>query len=93
MQRDPGKIIFHLAAHAYLDGSYEYPADIFEVNVMGTVGLLEAVRRSGRIIPVVVVSFVKAFPNVRYPHNTSSTYCHGRMKLGLRWKQFAAVGA
>ena len=26
-------IIFHLAAHAYLDGSYEYPADIFEINV------------------------------------------------------------
>ncbi len=54
-------IIFHLAAHAYLDGSYEYPADIFEVNVMGTVGLLEAVRRSGRIIPVVVITSDKVY--------------------------------
>jgi CDP-glucose 4,6-dehydratase len=54
-------IIFHLAAHAYLDGSYEYPADIFEINVMGTVGLLEEVRRSGRRIPVVVITSDKCY--------------------------------
>lgn len=55
------ELIVHLAAHAYLDGSYEYPADIFEINVMGTVGLLEAVRRSGRRIPVVVVTSDKCY--------------------------------
>lgn len=54
-------MIFHLAAHAYLDGSYEYPEDIFEINVMGTVGLLGAVRRSGRCIPVVVVTSDKCY--------------------------------
>lgn len=54
-------LIVHLAAHAYLDGSYEYPADIFEINVMGTVGLLEAVRRSGRRVPVVVVTSDKCY--------------------------------
>lgn len=54
-------LIVHLAAHAYLDGSYEYPADIFEINVMGTVGLLEAVHRSGRRIPTVVVTSDKCY--------------------------------
>lgn len=55
------ELIVHLAAHAYLDGSYEYPADIFEINVMGTVGLLEAVRRSGRRVPTVVVTSDKCY--------------------------------
>lgn len=54
-------LIVHLAAHAYLDGSYEDPADIFEINVMGTVGLLEAVRQSGRRIPTVVVTSDKCY--------------------------------
>lgn len=54
-------LIVHLAAHAYLDGSYDYPMDIFEINVMGTVGLLEAVRTGGRRIPTVVVTSDKCY--------------------------------
>lgn len=54
-------IIFHLAAHSYIDGSYEYPADIFEINVMGTVRLLEAIRLSGKRISVVVVTSDKCY--------------------------------
>lgn len=54
-------IIFHLAAHSYIDGSYEYPADIFEINVMGTVRLLEAIRLSGKRIPAVVVTSDKCY--------------------------------
>ena len=54
-------LVFHLAAHAYLNGSYEIPADIFEINVMGTVGLLETIRNSGRRIPVVVVTSDKCY--------------------------------
>lgn len=54
-------MIFHLAAHSYIDGSYEYPADIFEINVMGTVRLLEAIRLSGKRIPAVVVTSDKCY--------------------------------
>lgn len=54
-------LVFHLAAHAYLNGSYEYPADIFEINVMGTVGLLEAIRVNGCRIPIVVVTSDKCY--------------------------------
>lgn len=54
-------LVFHLAAHAYLNGSYEYPADIFEINVMGTVGLLEAIRSTKRKIPTVVITSDKCY--------------------------------
>lgn len=55
------ELIFHLAAHAYLDGSYDDPAEIFEINLMGTVRLLEAVRLCGQRIPVVVVTSDKCY--------------------------------
>lgn len=54
-------VVVHLAAHAYLDGSYDYPADIFEINVMGTVGLLEEIRATGQNISVVVVTSDKCY--------------------------------
>ncbi|MFD2879700.1 CDP-glucose 4,6-dehydratase [Paenibacillus rhizoplanae] len=37
------EVIFHLAAQPLVRTSYQFPADTFEVNVMGTVNLLEAV--------------------------------------------------
>ncbi|MEK3716563.1 MULTISPECIES: CDP-glucose 4,6-dehydratase [unclassified Paenibacillus] len=37
------EIVFHLAAQPLVRASYQIPADTFEVNVMGTVNLLEAV--------------------------------------------------
>jgi len=40
--------IFHLAAQPLVRLSYEKPVDTFEVNVMGTVNVLEAARRIGR---------------------------------------------
>lgn len=61
LERFQPDIIFHLAAHSYIDGSYEYPADIFEINVMGTVRLLEAIRLSGKRIPAVVVTSDKCY--------------------------------
>jgi len=38
--------IFHLAAQSFVPASWISPADTLETNVMGTVNLLEAVRRS-----------------------------------------------
>lgn len=37
------EVVFHLAAQPLVRTSYQFPADTFEVNVMGTVNLLEAV--------------------------------------------------
>ncbi len=46
--------IFHLAAQSYVMSSYEHPRDTIETNVIGTLNLFEAIRKSD-IDPVVHV--------------------------------------
>jgi len=50
-------VIFHLAAQPLVRLSYEIPAETFDVNVMGTVNVLEALRHlPGRCAAVMVTS-------------------------------------
>lgn len=56
-------IVFHLAAQSLVRESYISPAETFEVNIMGTVGLLESVRAAGRPCCVVVVTSDKCYDN------------------------------
>ena len=56
-------VVFHLAAQSLVRESYQNPRDTFEVNVLGTVGVLEAVRAMGRPCVVVVVSSDKCYEN------------------------------
>ena len=44
--------IFHLAAQSYVPASFDYPAKTIEVNVIGTVNLLEAIVKA-RIDPII----------------------------------------
>jgi CDP-paratose 2-epimerase len=53
--------VFHLAAQVAVTTSLADPLDDFTVNLKGTVGLLEAVRRQGRDIPVVFASTNKVY--------------------------------
>lgn len=46
--------IFHLAAQSYVMASFESPADTLETNIIGTLNLLEAVRKS-KIDPIIHV--------------------------------------
>jgi CDP-glucose 4,6-dehydratase len=55
--------IFHLAAQPLVRQSYAEPAETFATNLMGTINLLEAVRRSGRNCVVVVVTTDKCYEN------------------------------
>lgn len=61
--------VFHLAAQPLVRLSYREPAETFETNVMGTVNVLEAVRRfaAGRRVPksvsVVCVTTDKVYEN------------------------------
>ncbi len=55
--------IFHLAAKALVQESYLQPRETFEVNIMGAVGVLDAVRSIGRPCAVVVVSSDKCYEN------------------------------
>ncbi len=57
-------VVFHLAAQSLVRESYQNPRHTFEVNVLGTVGVLEAVRAAGRPCAVVVVSSDKCYENV-----------------------------
>src|SRR6266516_5910274 len=41
-------ILFHLAAQPLVTASYRVPRDTYEINVMGTVNVLEATRELGR---------------------------------------------
>ena len=56
-------VIFHLAARALVQESYLTPRETFDVNIMGTVGVLDAVRSVGRPCAVVVVSSDKCYEN------------------------------
>jgi CDP-glucose 4,6-dehydratase len=64
-QADPD-VIFHLAAWALVRESYVQPREVFEVNVLGTINLLEAVRQRGRPCVVVVVTSDKCYENREY---------------------------
>jgi CDP-paratose 2-epimerase len=53
--------VFHLAAQTAVTTSLARPVDDFEVNARGTVNLLEAVRATGRAVPVVFAGTNKVY--------------------------------
>jgi CDP-glucose 4,6-dehydratase len=53
--------IFHLAAQPIVATAFTNPFETFHTNVMGTVNILEAARRSAKISGVVVASSDKAY--------------------------------
>ena len=55
--------VFHLAAQPLVLTSYAEPVATFDVNVMGTVNLLEAVRRVGGACSVVCITTDKCYEN------------------------------
>jgi len=55
------EILFHLAAQALVLESYASPRETFATNVMGTINLLEAVRRAPSVKAVVVASSDKCY--------------------------------
>lgn len=57
------EIILHLAAQPIVRESYRAPRETFDVNVMGTLTLLEAVRSQGRPCAVIVVTSDKCYHN------------------------------
>jgi CDP-glucose 4,6-dehydratase len=56
-------IVLHLAAQALVRRSYAEPVMTFETNVMGTLHVLEAVRRTPLVRAVVVVTSDKSYDN------------------------------
>lgn len=56
-------IVFHLAAQSLVKRSYLEPKLTYETNVIGTVNLLEAVKKSGRRMAVINVTSDKCYEN------------------------------
>ncbi|MBE7466498.1 MAG: CDP-glucose 4,6-dehydratase [Planctomycetes bacterium] len=57
-------LILHLAAQPIVAASYQEPKETFEINVMGTVNVLESVRLSGVRCSIVVVTSDKCYENL-----------------------------
>lgn len=55
--------IFHLAAQPLVRRSYQVPSETFEVNVIGTTNLLEAVRQLEKKCTVVLITTDKVYVN------------------------------
>lgn len=57
------EVILHLAAQPLVRESYRAPADTYATNVMGTLNLLEAVRRCDSVRAMLVVTSDKCYEN------------------------------
>lgn len=63
MQQHQPEIVIHMAAQSLVRESYSHPIETYNTNVMGTVHLLEAVRRVGGVRVVVNVTSDKCYEN------------------------------
>lgn len=57
------QIIFHLAAQSLVRASYQNPVETYATNVLGTVHVLEAVRRFGGVRVVLSITSDKCYEN------------------------------
>src|SRR5262249_43730434 len=60
------QVVFHLAAQALVRRSYATPVETFATNVVGTVALLDAIRRCPHTEAVVVVTSDKVYENMNW---------------------------
>jgi CDP-glucose 4,6-dehydratase len=63
LSRAKPEIVLHLAAQSLVRLSYDEPVSTYATNIMGTVNLLEAVRRSPGVRAVVCVTSDKCYEN------------------------------
>ncbi len=57
------EIVFHLAAQPIVRESYADPRDTYEINTMGTVNVLEAIRKTPSVKSAVIVTTDKVYRN------------------------------
>lgn len=57
------EIVFHLAAQPLVRLSYDIPVETYEVNVMGTIHVMEAIRTTGSVKVGVMITTDKCYDN------------------------------
>ena len=61
------EVVLHLAAQPLVGQAYAAPVDTFAVNVMGTVNVMQAMRRCPTIAAAVIVTTDKVYLNREWP--------------------------
>ena len=56
-------IVFHLAAQPLVRYSYSNPVETFEINIMGSINIFEAVKNTGSVKAIVNITSDKAYEN------------------------------
>jgi CDP-glucose 4,6-dehydratase len=64
IDRHRPQIVFHLAAQPIVRRAFDDPRTTFEINVMGTVNVLEAARRCPSVEAVLIATSDKSYRNV-----------------------------
>lgn len=62
------EIVFHLAAQSLVRESYKNPVETYETNIMGTVNILEAIRKTNSVKSCIIVSSDKCYENKNNNH-------------------------
>lgn len=62
-KKEQPEIVFHLAAQALVLESYKNPVETFEVNIQGTVNVLEAIRQTQSVKAAVMITTDKCYEN------------------------------
>lgn len=57
------EIVFHLAAQPLVVQSYENPYETYEINVMGTLSVLEAIRATDSVLAAIFITTDKCYEN------------------------------
>ena len=57
------EVVFHLAAQPLVRLSYDIPAETYEVNVMGTINVMEAIRCTPSVKAAVMITTDKCYEN------------------------------
>lgn len=73
-EKEKPEIIFHFAAQPIVETAYKNPKETIDINVMGTVNVLEASRRLPELESIIVCSSDKAYgksKNLPYTENSA----------------------
>jgi CDP-glucose 4,6-dehydratase len=60
------EVVFHLAAQALVGRSHEDPPETFATNLLGTVHVLEAIRRTPSVRAAVIITSDKCYRNLEW---------------------------
>lgn len=66
------EIVFHLAAQSIVRKSYDTPLETFETNLMGTINVLEVLRKN-RVKSAVIITSDKCYKNVEQTKGYAET--------------------